>query len=85
MTLYNIPKEEEIQVCHQRESNGYCLWNTNGFVFVNFSPSGRIVNSGQYIETLRSLNFCLSWVCPTSVCTTEPITKFGWTVLLHSP
>jgi len=43
------------------------------------------VNSGQCIETLRSLNCCLYWVCPTSVCTIEPITKFGRTVLLHSP
>lgn len=60
-------------MCHQQESNGYCLLEWERFVFVNFSPRRRIVNSGHYIESLRSLNCCLYWVCPTSVCATEVI------------
>jgi hypothetical protein len=49
----------------QQERLAAALWNEEYVFLVNFLPGRSTLNSDCYIQTLRSLNACLCWVCPT--------------------
>jgi uracil DNA glycosylase len=77
------------------------FWAKKGVILPNFLPRVTAMKSNCYTEPLRSMNAHLLRVRPTkmsevflvhgnfrshsSMCITETITNFGWTVVSHSP
>ncbi|KAF6027711.1 hypothetical protein EB796_013984 [Bugula neritina] len=56
MATCRLTQKEEIQISAIRwQGDGYCFWDYQGVMLIDFMAKGTTINSEAYIETLRKL------------------------------
>jgi hypothetical protein len=65
------------------------FWDAEGVISVYITPHGKTINSGLYLQTLKTLQMRFTRVRPQKnddeINQHETFTELGWTVLPHPP